>query len=205
MSWTVLHHLYGCWSGVQGPSLTANHMGCPNNTSWNNFFSLWHKTPILGGIGRGGSKTKTSPSRIPAALFHVGSHPPLWSPAAAPGRLQDACCSVSGKTGKAKQGVILFYFPSKIKINTFSGTSFQQPISVYKVWKPAAILLCSLLQCLLACLILAYLFESEEIKSWITACFSHTITRRNKMWHQAGLNIWFFYNIQTSIISINKY
>lgn len=81
---------------VSQPAIWSIQTAPPETT----FFSLWHKTPILGMIGRGGSKTITSPSRIPAALFPVGSHPPLWSPAAAPGRLQGAHCSINAETGK---------------------------------------------------------------------------------------------------------
>lgn len=73
MSRTALHHLCDCWSNVQSPALPASHLGqtAPLQTI---FFSHWHKIPMLGGTGRGGSKTKTRPSRIPAALFCVGSH-----------------------------------------------------------------------------------------------------------------------------------
>jgi len=100
------------------PTPHSQQFGVSKQHVLKDLFSLWHKTPILGGIGRGGSKPKTSRSRIPVALFRFGSHPPLQSPAAAPGRLQGACRSDDAETRKVPKrngDSFFFYFLSSLK------------------------------------------------------------------------------------------
>lgn len=116
MSWTVL---------------TASHGGWTNTSPQNRFFwPLWLKTPILGGTERQESKTKTIPSRIPVVFFPCRIIPPTLEPCCC-SRKTAGCLplhqSWDRQSAKAQQGAFFFffYFLSKIKINTFSDTSFQ--------------------------------------------------------------------------------